>query len=200
MLAPHQPPDLDSVLDSDDSQQINQETARYLNHIESKLYADIQTRKRIDSGLLFLACQFSSCSLSWLLFNLQVTLSIIQVASAVVSLLPGLIDVGDGFSFSLSSESWEFSLGQKPLIGIIKLLIGGAVSMQGTSKITTEVIVTQSQISQTYSEIRSSEGLSFQLPNVGFSLLIGLSAIALLGIFKKVSTTDNNKGNQDNEN
>ncbi|WP_413176475.1 hypothetical protein [Anabaena azotica] len=199
MLAPHTPPDLDAILDSEDSTQINQETARYLNHIETKLYADIQTRKRIDSGLLFLACQFSSCSLSWLLFNLQVTLSIIQVASAVVSLLPGLIDVGDSFSFSLSSESWEFSLGQKPLIGIIKLLIGGAVSMQGTSKITSEIIATQSQISQTYNEIRSSEGLSFQLPNVGFSLLIGLSAIALIGIFKKISNTDNTGVNQNED-
>ncbi|MFM6255110.1 MAG: hypothetical protein ACKPEQ_39275, partial [Dolichospermum sp.] len=48
------------------------ETVRYLAHVENKLYADIQSRKRIDSGLLFLACQFSSCSLSWLLFQLQV--------------------------------------------------------------------------------------------------------------------------------
>lgn len=106
--------------DEEEQQQINQETVRYLTHIEQKLYADIQTRKRIDSGLLFLACQISSCSLSWLLFQLQVTLAIIQVSSAVVSLLPGLIDVGDGFNFSLSSESWEFTLGQKPLIGIVK--------------------------------------------------------------------------------
>ncbi|WP_071192607.1 hypothetical protein [Trichormus sp. NMC-1] len=195
MLAPHQPPDLDAILDSEDSTQINQETARYLNHIETKLYADIQTRRRIDSGLLFIACQFSSCSLSWLLFNLQVTLSIIQVTSAVVSLMPGLVDMGDSFNFSLSSESWEFSLGQKPLVGLIKLIIGGAVSMQGTSKITAEIINTQSQIAQTYNEIRSSEGLSFQLPNMGFSLLIGLGAIALIGMLKKFSsTTNNNEG------
>ncbi|MBD2297000.1 hypothetical protein H6G06_26875 [Anabaena sphaerica FACHB-251] len=199
MLAPHTPPELDSVIDSEESTQINQETVRYLSHIETKLYADIQARKRIDSGLLFIACQFSSCSLSWLLFELQVTLSIIQVASAVVSLLPGLIDVGDSFSFSISSESWEFTLGQKPLIGIIKLLIGGAVSLQGTSKITTEIINTQSQIAQTYNEIRSSEGLSFQLPNMGLSLLIGLSAVALIGIFKKFSNTDNTGVNQNED-
>jgi hypothetical protein len=196
MLAPHTPPDLDSVLDSEESTQINQETARYLNYIETKLYADIQARKRIDSGLLFIACQFSSCSLSWLLFELQVTLSIIQLASFCVSCLPGLIDFCDSFSFSISSESWEFTLGQKPLIGIIKLLIGGAVSLQGTSKITTEIINTQSQIAQTYNEIRSSEGLSFQLPNMGLSLLIGLSAVALIGIFKKISNTDNTGVNQ----
>jgi hypothetical protein len=199
MLAPHTPPDLDNLLEGEDNQ-LNQETVRYLTHIENKLYADIKTRKRIDSGLLFLACQFSSCSLSWLLFNLQVTLAIIQVSSAVVSLLPGLIDVGDSFTFSISSDSWEFSLGQKPLIGVVKLAIGGAVSFSGTSKITSEIIQTQQQIAQTYQEIRSSEGLSWQLPNMGFSLLIGLSAIALIGMFKKFSSTTNIEGNQDNEN
>lgn len=178
--------ELDEIAESE----VNQETARFLNHLENKLYEDIQTRKRIDSGLLFLACQVSSCSLSWLLFNLQVTLAIIQVSSAVVSLLPGLIDVGDSFSFSISSERWEFSLGTKPLAGIVKLAIGAAVSFSGTSKITSEVIQTQSSIAQTYQEIRSSEGLSFQMPNIGFSLLIGLVAIALLGLFKKVSPTE----------
>jgi hypothetical protein len=197
MLTPL-PPNLDDI-DNIESQQLQPETIRYLTAIESKLYADIHTRKRIDGGLLFLACQFSSCSLSWLLFELQVTLSIIQVASAVISLLPGLIDVGDGFSFSISSESWEFTLGQKPLIGIIKLLIGGVVSLQGTSKITTEIINSQAQIAQTYNEIRSSEGLSFQLPNMGFSLLIALLAIALIGIFKKFSNTDNTGVNQNED-
>ncbi|MFM6133712.1 MAG: hypothetical protein ACKPCP_05995 [Sphaerospermopsis kisseleviana] len=197
MLTPLSP-NLDDI-DNPESQQLQPETIRYLTTIENKLYADIQTRKRIDNGLLFLACQFSSCSLSWLLFELQVTLSIIQVASAVVSLLPGLIDVGDSFSFSISSESWEFTLGQKPLIGIIKLLIGGVVSMQGTSKITTEIINSQAQIAQTYNEIRSSEGLSFQLPNMGLSLLIALSAIALIGIFKKFSNPDNTGVNENED-
>jgi hypothetical protein len=173
--------------DDEEQQQINQETIRYLTHIEQKLYADIETRKRIDAGLLFLACQISSCSLSWLLFQLQVTLSIIQVSSAVVSLLPGLIDVGNGFNFSFSSESWEFTLGQKPLVGIVKLAIGAAVSFNGTSKITAEVIQTQTAITQTYQEIRSSEGLSFQLPNMGLSLVIWFSAIALIAMFKNLS-------------
>jgi hypothetical protein len=185
-------------LDIENEPALPSETARYLNHIESKLYADIQARKRIDSGLLFLACQFSSCSLSWLLFNLQVTLSIIQLASFVVSCLPGLIDFGDSFSFSISSESWEFSLGNKPLIGIIKLAIGIGVSWQGTAKITKEISDTYAQINQTYQEIKSSEGLSFQLPDMGMSLLIALSAIAFLGIVKKFSST-NNTGDKDNE-
>ena len=192
------PNDLDNILDSEETP-LQGETVRYLTHIENKLYADIQARKRIDSGLLFLACQISSCSLSWLLFNLQVTLTIIQVSSAVVSLLPGLIDVGDSFNFSISSDSWEFNLGQKPLIGIVKLAIGGAVSFSGTSKITSEIIQTKQAIAQTYQEIRSSEGLSFQLPDMGMSLLIALSGVALLGIVKKFSNNNNNQENNSND-
>jgi hypothetical protein len=191
------PPQLEEELDIDNSP-LPAETIRYLASVENKLYADIQARKRIDSGLLFLACQFSSCSLSWLLFQLQITLSIIQLASFCVSCLPGLIDMGDSFTFSISSESWQFSLGNKPLVGLIKLSIGIGVSWQGTAKITKEINNTYSQISQTYQEIRSSEGLSFQLPDIGLSLIIALSAIALLGISKKFSFTNNNQeGNSD---
>lgn len=194
MLAniPPQLPDIET--DSEDSQ-INQETARYLAKIENKLYQDIASRKRIDSGLLFIACQFSSCSLSWLLFDLQVTLSIIQLASFCVSCLPGLIDVGDSFSFSISSESWEFSLGQKPLIGVIKLAIGFTVSWNSTTKITAEVTSTYTQINTTYNEIRSAEGLSFQLPNIGTSALVVVAALVLVGIFKKFSNTSGDNNN-----
>ncbi|MFM6267472.1 MAG: hypothetical protein ACKPFA_13355, partial [Dolichospermum sp.] len=155
MLA-QSPNDLDNILNEDNDGQLPGETIRYLTHVENKLYADIQARKRIDSGLLFLACQFSSCSLSWLLFNLQVTLSIIQLASFCVSCLPGLIDVGDSFNFSISSDSWEFSLGQKPLIGVIKLAIGVTVSWNSTAKITKEITNTYAQINQTYQEIKST--------------------------------------------
>ncbi|MFM6272352.1 MAG: hypothetical protein ACKPFA_38600 [Dolichospermum sp.] len=185
------PPNIQDITD-DSTDNLAGETTRYLSHVESKLYADIQARKRIDSGLLFLACQFSSCSLSWLLFQLQVTLSIIQLASFCVSCLPGLIDFGDSFNFSISSESWEFSLGQKPLIGVIKLAIGVTVSWNSTAKITKEISSTYAQINETYQEIKSSEGLNFQLPSMGISLLIGLGAIALIGFFKKLSSGENN--------
>jgi hypothetical protein len=113
--------------------------------------------------------------------------------------LPGLIDFGDSFSFSISSESWEFSLGQKPLIGIIKLAIGIGVSWNGTAKITKEISNTYAQINQTYQEIKSSEGLSFQLPDMGMSLLIALSGVALLGIVKKFSNPNNNQENNSND-
>ncbi|MFM6203753.1 MAG: hypothetical protein ACKPE1_32270 [Dolichospermum sp.] len=190
MLAQIPPNIQDDIDDSTDN--LAGETTRYLNHVESKLYQDIQARKRIDSGLLFIACQFSSCSLSWLLFQLQVTLSIIQLASFCVSCLPGLIDMGDSFNFSINSESWEFSLGEKPLIGVIKLAIGVTVSWNSTAKITKEISSTYAQINETYQEIKSSEGLNFQLPSMGISLLIGLGAIALIGFFKKLSSGENN--------
>ncbi|MFM6247686.1 MAG: hypothetical protein ACKPEQ_00815, partial [Dolichospermum sp.] len=191
------PNDLDNILNEDNDGQLPGETIRYLTHVENKLYADIQARKRIDSGLLFLACQISSCSLSWLLFNLQVTLSIIQLASFCVSCLPGLIDVGDSFNFSISSDSWEFSLGQKPLIGVIKLAIGVTVSWNSTAKITKEITNTYAQINQTYQEIKSTDGFNFQLPSMGMSLLIALSGVVLLGIVKKFSNTNNRESSND---
>ena len=193
------PNDLDNILNEDDDGQLPGETIRYLTHIENKIYADIERRKRIDSGLLFIACQFSSCSLSWLLFQLQTTLSIIQLASFCVSCLPGLIDFGDSFTFSISSESWEFSLGQKPLVGVVKLGIGITTTLNGTGKISKEITNTYSQINQTYQEIRSSDGFNFQLPDVGLSLLIALSGIALLGIVKKFSNTNTNNTELNND-
>ena len=194
MLTQPTPPDLDSILNEDSP--LPCETVRYLTHVENKLYQDIERRKRIDAGLLFIACQFSSCSLSWLLFQLQVTLSIIKLASFCVSCLPGLIDFGDSFTFSISSESWEFSLGQKPLVGVVKLGIGITTTLNGTGKISKEITNTYTQINRTYEEIRSSDGFNFQLPDVGMTLLIALSGLALLTMFKKFSTNNN----QENKN
>ena len=199
MLTPI-PPVIDDIDQDNETGQLPGETVRYLSHIENKIYADIERRKRIDSGLLFIACQFSSCSLSWLLFQLQVTLSIIQLASFCVSCLPGLIDFGDSFNFSINSDSWSFDLGQKPLVGIVKLGIGIGVSWQGTAKISKEVAHTYSEINRTYQEIRSSDGFNFQLPDMGMSLLIGISCAALIGLFKKFSTTNNNTENNNDQN
>ena len=194
MLSPIPLEDIDQ-----DDQQLPGETIRYLAHIENKIYQDIERRRRIDSGLLFIACQFSSCSLSWLLFQLQVTLSIIQLASFCVSCLPGLIDFGDSFTFSISSESWEFSLGNKPLVGVVKLGIGITTTLNGTGKISKEITNTYSQINQTYQEIRSSDGFNFQLPEVGMTLLIALSGLALITMFKKFSSNTNSQENNNNE-
>ena len=190
------PPGLEDIDQDNEDSPLPGETVRYLTHIENRIYADIERRKRIDSGLLFIACQFSSCSLSWLLFQLQVTLSIIQLASFCVSCLPGLIDFGDSFNFSISSESWEFSLGQKPLVGVVKLGIGITTTLNGTGKISKEITNTYTQINRTYEEIRSSDGFNFQLPDVSMTLLIALSGLALITLLKKFSSNNN----QENKN
>lgn len=182
----------DIYMIANDDDDLSNETSRYLDHVEKSIYADIQARKRIDSGLLFLACQFSSCSLSWLLFNLQVTLSIIQLASVCLSCLPGLVDIGNSFSFSINSDSWEFSLGDKPLVGIIKIAIGGVVSWNGTTRITKEVTSTYQQINQTYQEIRDSDGFNFQFPDMGLGLLLGLGFLLGLAMFKKSKNKEDN--------
>ncbi|MFM6746404.1 MAG: hypothetical protein ACKPJH_08445, partial [Dolichospermum sp.] len=92
---------------------------------------------------------------------------------------------------------WEFSLGQKPLIGVIKLAIGVTVSWNSTAKITKEITNTYAQINQTYQEIKSTDGFNFQLPSMGMSLLIALSGVVLLGIVKKFSNTNNRESSND---
>jgi hypothetical protein len=73
-------------------------------------------------------------------------------------------------------------------VGVVKLGIGIGVTWQGTSKVTSEIVQTKQAIAQTYDKIRSSEGLSFQLPEMGMSLLIALSGLVLLGMVKKFSS------------
>lgn len=163
MLPPNND-ELDNLLDHDNSVGVNQDTARYLQHIESKLYADIETRKRIDSGLLFLSCQVGSASLAWLLFSIQISISIILAMSMILALLPGLIDCGESFHFELSSERWSLSHA-KPLVALGKLAIGGVIGWNSTQKIVTEVKFTEIQIQQTYSEIKSSQNTNtFTIP------------------------------------
>ncbi|MBW4558264.1 MAG: hypothetical protein KME59_20520 [Trichormus sp. ATA11-4-KO1] len=178
------PPDqLDELLtNSDASTSINQDTARYLQHIESQLYADIQMRKRFDFGLLFLACQVGSASLSWLLFNLQVTLIIIQVASFTLAMMPGLVDLSESFSFELSSERWELKH-VRPMQTLTKLSIGVAVGWTSTKRISEEIYNTHQAIKSTYTEIKTAEGLSgFQLPSMSLVLAAVLLLFSLLAV------------------
>jgi hypothetical protein len=172
--------ELHNLLDNDDNNaEIDQDTARYLQHIESKLYADIEARKRIDSGLLFLSCQIGSASLVWILFSLQISISIILAMSMILALLPGLIDAGESFNFELSSERWQVSH-SKPLVALSKLTIGGIFGWNSTRKILGEVWSTEAQIQQTYTEIKTSQNThTFTIPEVG---LIPILGIALLGV------------------
>ena len=179
MLPPNND-ELDNLLDQDNSVGINQDTARYLQHIESKLYADIQSRRRIDNGLLFLSCQVGSASLGWLLFSLQVSISIILAMSMILALLPGLIDCGESFHFELSSERWSLSHA-KPLVALGKLAIGGVIGWNSTQKIVQEVKSTEIQIQQTYSEIKSVQNTNtFTIPSgILTPVIFGLGLIAI---------------------
>lgn len=171
--------ELDNVLDDDGSTGINQDTARYLQQIESKLYADIEARKRIDSGLLFLSCQVGSASLAWLLFSMQISISIILAMSMILALLPGLIDCGESFHFELSSERWSLSHG-KPLVAVAKLAIGGIVGWNSTQKIVAEVRATEIQIQDTYAQIKAAQNTNtFAIPQ---GLIIACAGVIFIGM------------------
>lgn len=174
------PDDLDNLLE-DSQAGINSDTARYLQHIESKIYSDIQARKRIDSGLLFIACQVGSCSLSWLLFSMQISASLIAAISASIALLPGLIDAGESFNFELSSERWSISH-SKPLVAVGKLILGGTISWHGTRQVIRDSWQTEDAIKATYSEIRTAKQDNFFSMNQQDSIPIigGLLAGILL--------------------
>ena len=103
-----QPDHLDELLDTEDSEP-NQDTARYLQYIENKLYEEIEARKRLDSGVLFLVCQLGSVSLSWFLFTLQVSISLIVATCIICALLPGLIDAGESFNFELIVNAGRYA-------------------------------------------------------------------------------------------
>ncbi len=129
---------------------IDPETLRYLAKVERDLYLALETRERIDRGLFFFSAQAGSLSLSYFLFNFQVTLSIIQLLCTITSLMPGLIAVSDGFSLSLSSTGWDLQFGSRPLVGIVQLGIGATVAWNGTAKVTQAVVETQKGITATY--------------------------------------------------
>jgi hypothetical protein len=150
---------------------IDPETLRYLAKVERDLYLALETRERIDRGLFFFSAQAGSLSLSYFLFNFQVTLSIIQLVCTITSLMPGLIAVSDGFSLSLSSTGWDLQLGSRPLVGIVQLGIGATVAWNGTAKVTQAVVETQKGITATYAAMAPDKSF-FQA--IDWVLLLGL--------------------------
>lgn len=178
MLQPNDD-ELDNLINDNGSTGVNESTANYLQRMEAKLYADIEARKRIDSGLLFLSCQVGSASLAWLLFSMQISISIILAISMILALLPGLIDCGESFHFELSSERWSLSHG-KPLVAVGKLAIGGVVGWNSTQKIVAEVRATESQIEDTYAQIKAAQNTNaFAIPQ---GLLIAVAGVIFIGM------------------
>lgn len=168
-------------------QEINSDTQRYLETVEVKLYADIEQRKKIDNFLLFIACQMSSCSISWLLFYMHCQLHIISIFSILISLTPGLLDLQE-FNANITSENWSINLGKKPIQTIAKFVIGFGFSHSGTQTIALEIEQTKEAINQTYSEIKNHQQSSWQIPDIGFNSLcvFGLIATTYL-LFNKLT-------------
>lgn len=131
-------------------------TERYLQRVLTGIESDIKVREKADNLLLFVGCQALSTSLAWLLFLMQIDLVLINLC-ALIGLAPGLSHIADDLNLSLSSTGWEVKLGKTPLMGIIKLSIGGASSYAGLSKIHKQIASTKIGIATTHTEIRQLE-------------------------------------------
>lgn len=172
----------------EDSQQ-STDTERYLKHVENSLYSDIEARKRIDSGLLFLACQVGSCSLSWLFFSMQISASLILAISSTIALIPGLVDASESFNFELSSERWQIRH-DKPLVALSKLALGGVINWHGSQQILQEIWHSEDEIKATYSEIRqASKDNLFTLPQHDLIPILGglIGGIVLMSLMTRKS-------------
>jgi hypothetical protein len=173
--------------------EIDRETGTYLVEIEKNLYTLASTREKIDAGLLFVSCQFSSVSIAWLLYSIQVSLIPVSVIASAIALLPGLIQISDSFGFSLNSEKWELHIQQKPLAGFVKLGLGLVTSYCGTAKIIGLESQSKSQIETAYNQI---ERPAF---NVSIPTDLGILAVVLLSLaglyvkFKLFTTKESNE-------
>jgi hypothetical protein len=206
-----QPHDLDDELDVNEEyapQEINtslssienREVAdKYLKKIEADLFADIDTREKVDNFLLFMWCQLTSTSLAWILFELQMSLLLINLC-ALIALLPGVIHLTNDFNVVLTKENWQVILGKSPLLALFKIGVGWGVSMAGTKKINDAHITTRAGIEQTYIEIKVLEKNRGFLDN--WTMPSGLNAILLVSAIGITIFTLLNRKNksQDNQN
>lgn len=165
--------------DENNSAEVNPDTARYLQHVERKLYDDIKSRKLIDNSLLFLACQIGSSSLAWLLFSLQISTSLIMAVSISCALLPGLIDAGETFYLDTSGERWNF-FHKNPTIAISKLIIGGVINWHSTNQILRDAWATEDAIKATYVEIKNAENKTTDAFQISINRQDALSVVGLL--------------------
>ncbi|MHC5829331.1 MAG: hypothetical protein ACYT04_78795, partial [Nostoc sp.] len=77
------------------------------------------------------------------------------------------------------SERWSLSHG-KPLVAVGKLAIGGVVGWNSTQKIVAEVRATESQIQDTYAQIKAAQNTNaFAIPQ---GLLIAAAGVIFIGM------------------
>jgi hypothetical protein len=149
-------------------------TSKYLSHVEDCLYNEVNHRKMIDSGLLFLSCQISSTSVAWVFASMQISTSIMVASCITISLIPGIVDAGDSFRMELSSDRWEISH-SKPLVAISKLIIGLTISWNSSQSIARDIWRTESNIQSIYTDVKNSKSdgwISIPMADVILPVLI----------------------------
>jgi|GEM_PF-5515050 disulfide bond formation protein DsbB len=114
---------------------ISPETLRYLTRLEQDLYNAVETRANIDSWLVFGSAQAASLTLPYVLFNLGVTLSIIQLFGVLTGVAPGIIGISQDWRFRKGTDGWEIDLGKNPVAVCAKIGVGGLISWNGTGRI-----------------------------------------------------------------
>ena len=162
------------------------ETQNYLQEVEAELYKTAKIRSKVDGGLLFVSCQVSSVSMSWFLYSLQVSLVPCCVIASTIALLPGLITISDTFGFSISSEQWDTQIGDKPLVGIIKLGLGILTSYCGNSRIAKLETDSKFAIAQAYEQIKAHNHQNYSLTvPLDFGILT-VCVLTIVGVWVKI--------------
>lgn len=171
---------------------------RYLDSVEQDLYQAIEARKLIDSGLLFLSCQFFSLSLSWFLFSIQLSLGLIIAFSSLVALLPGLKSASE-LTFKINKELWEIRH-PSPISAIAKLGLGCVFSYYGNREILKEVWATEKNFKETYSEIQEFQKQNVKPIDSGLWNAGSILVLAAIGVWViKYNLSLHNRNNKDKD-
>lgn len=152
------------------------ETTTYLREIEAELYDSISHRKKLQSWLLFTACQATSASLALWLFQLSANLVATYCLSSFVALLPGLLEASGAIAIT-SKKEWEVSTN---LETVAKLVAGGATAVATNYQIWSRVQSTRVGIDHSYKVIRKDNPYLEMFNSV---LPLVVVAAAVLGLF-----------------
>ena len=164
---------------------LSPETQKYLEEIEQELYQSIQNRKKMQAWLFFTTSQFSSASLSLLLFQLGANLVASYTLTSFVALLPGLLDCTGNIAFN-SKKEWSVAT---PTTSITKLVGGSLTALTVNYHTWSRVKITQDGIDQTYKVIRKDEPFveifNSALPLILVLAIAGIATILAGGRVKR---------------
>jgi hypothetical protein len=169
----------DLAPDAPETEPASNHTQRYLKNQEEAFYQRLQTRRLIESLLLFTACQASSAAMAFLLFHFAISVVVISLLCAVISLVPTLGE-WSGFTIHKTSEHWELSFMHKPIITLFKTAVGIVVAYVSVKAVAAEIEETNHQILAVYDEIKNYEIL--QKTHYPVEVIAIVAAIALVGM------------------